>query len=127
MKGVYGIKINNCLVYIGKSEDLEARVSAHWHYILENVKKIKENKYKLLNWYARRKGYKITFWLLDTQVENELLWIQSVQPCLNSQGNHNRGKEITMNEFYNIVLNEEHYIEGATEWPYEKSSWGYKK
>ena len=118
MKGIYGIKVNNCLVYIGQAIDINQRIQQHWAQMLGDST---ENKYQLLHTCCRK--YPITFWLLEEvegdRDEAEMKWIKALQPCLNSQGTGGGGRHITVNEFYNIVLNEEHFIEGATEWHYK--------
>lgn len=126
MRGIYGIKVNNCLVYIGQAIDINQRIQQHWAQILGNSN---ENKYQLLHTCGRT--YPITFWLLEevegNRDEAEMKWIKTLRPCLNSQGIGGTGRHITVEEFYDIVLNEEHYIEGATEWHYEKSNWRNNK
>lgn len=123
MSGIYCIKVDKAIVYVGKSKDIDGRVCQHWRSILSSED---ENKYSLLHDAHARKHY-ITFWLLES-VENineldkaEQSWISFLQPCLNTQHAGGLGHRLTANEFYNIVLNEEHYVEGASEWHYEKN------
>ena len=118
MKGIYGIKVNNCLVYIGQAIDINERIRQHLAQILGESN---ENKYQLLHTCGRR--CPITFWLLEEVEHNrdeaEMKWIKALMPCLNSQGTGGTGRHITVNEFYDIVLNEEHYIQGAIQWQYK--------
>lgn len=120
MKGIYGIKVNNCLVYVGQAKDINERIKTHLGLILGGNST--ENKYQLLHTCGRTNP--ITFWLLEKVNEVkmddiEMKWIKALRPCLNSQGTGGTGRHITVHEFYDIVLNEEHYIEGATEWHYK--------
>lgn len=118
MKGIYGIKVDNCLVYVGQAININERIRQHWSQILKDNSD--ENKYQLLHTCGRT--HPITFWLLEevegNRDEAEWKWIKALQPCLNSQGTGGTGRRLNINEFYDIVLNEEHYIEGATEWHY---------
>ena len=121
MKGIYGIKVDNCFVYVGQATNINERVRQHWNGILN--KNSKENKYQLLKSAASRK-HKITFWLLEEVKEVgamddiECKWIKALQPCLNTQHMGRNVSSLTLNEFYNTVFNEAHNIEGAIEWSY---------
>ena len=121
MRGIYGIKVDDCLVYVGQAIDVNARIRQHWHDILENYQR--ENKYQLLKSAASRK-HKITFWLLEEVKEAGVLdeieskWIKTLQPCLNTQHTGGKGHKLTANEFYMNVLNEATEIEGAFQWQY---------
>lgn len=113
MIGIYCIKVNKCIVYVGKSNDILGRVKSHVTSIYN--KNNKENKYQLLRDCGNRK-HKITFWLLEECEEAELnskekFWINFIKPCLNSQNNENIGKHITANEFYDYIFNQSDYID----------------
>ena len=54
--GIYFIKLNNQIVYIGKSQNMLERIAAHY----VGVKTGSERKYRLLA-EAQRKGYPIQF------------------------------------------------------------------
>lgn len=121
MKGIYGIKVDNCLVYVGQATNINERIRQHWSAILE--KQPRENKYQLLKSAASRK-HKITFWLLEEVKENgaiddiERKWIKALYPCLNTQHTKGIGHKLTANEFYQSVMNETTEIEGAVQWEY---------
>ena len=128
MRGIYGIKVNKCLVYIGQAIDINDRIRQHLSQILGSPR---ENKYQLLKTTCGR-TYKLTFWLLEHTEDPDLnsiekKWITTVQPCLNSKYMNDCGMNLTSDEFYNIIENEEHYIEGATEWHYEKQNHEWRK
>lgn len=113
MSGVYCIKVDNAIVYVGKAKDLNERMRQHWNSIFT---KSEENKYVLLN-SARGRKHKITFWLLEECEEIELksketYWIHSLRPCLNSSNNGGIGRRLTAQEFYDVVFNQTDYVEG---------------
>ena len=121
MAAVYCIKVDEAIVYVGKSNRIEYRVCQHWGQILS--KKPKENKYQLLGDCLHRK-HKITFWIIsrtkeEKTIELENFWIHTLQPCLNSQGNCGKGKELTAQEFYEIIYNQEDEISGMYEYKYK--------
>lgn len=125
MSGIYCIKVKNAIVYVGKAKDINERLSQHF----VSIKNSSENKYQLL----RKCGKpQVTFWLLE-EVEIDKLsaaeqkWIEFLKPCLNSQHNGNRGKTITAQEFYNIVINTEDVVEGMKPIEYISSYGGRKK
>lgn len=126
MRGIYGIKVNNCFVYVGQAVDINERIRTHLGHILNAH--TTENKYLLLHTCGRT--HPITFWLLEEIKETDKLneaeykWIKALQPCLNSTHMSGLGRRITANEFYNIVLNEEHDVEGASEWRYKPKKVG---
>ena len=118
MTGIYCIKVNNTIVYIGQSIDIKDRLKDHLIGIQYHF--YKENKYQLLHSCYWRNEYKITFHIIErcrkTQLdEKEQFWIKLIHPCLNSTFNHNQGSTITAQEFYNIIYNEEHYINNLRE------------
>lgn len=91
--GIYGIYINNRLVYIGKSKDLLTRIANHCLLIdgLGKPNEVNANKYKVLR-QARDQGYKVRFELLEytDQDEDQLglaesAWINLYMPKLNTQ------------------------------------------
>lgn len=122
MIGIYCIKVDNCIVYVGKSNDIEGRVRQHWKAIYN--KDNKENKYQLLRDCGGR-SHPITFWLLEQCEENKLneaekFWIKFIKPCLNSKDNNNVGSNITANEFYDYVFNQSDYVVGMEQIHLEK-------
>lgn len=90
--GIYCIKIDNILVYIGKSHNMLERISQHY----VGIQKESESKYRILA-EAQRKGHNINFDVLyyatsrtrfDTieeigEMEGEL--IRKYRPALNTQ------------------------------------------
>lgn len=128
MSGIYGIKINNCLVYIGKAKDINSRVRQHLNQILGTPT---ANKYWLLKDALSRCS--LSFWLLEETQDDldkaEQKWIKALQPCLNTQfmGGGTTGHGLTANEFYQIVFNETHEIQNAVKWQYRKGETKYGK
>ena len=120
MSGIYCIKVNNAIVYVGKANDVNERIKHHF----VSIKKSNENKYQLLRKCGRPQT---TIWLLEEDVnpeeliEKERMWISLLKPCLNSYHNNNQGKTITANEFYNIITTQSDYVEGMK--PYEYIKW----
>ena len=107
MTGIYCIKVNDCIVYVGKAVDIEERRKSHWKAILgDNM----ENKYKLLRAILHSEA-RIQFGVLEEVTDsNSLLsveekWIKALEPCLNSVHNNGRGRIITMQEFWNEIWN----------------------
>ena len=124
MSGIYCIKVDNAIVYIGESKDIGRRIRQHWHAILLPEE---ENKYQLLH-SAIRQRHRISFWLLE-QVEDqtqlkiiEKKWIAALRPVLNTQHADGMGHHLTANEFYDVVFNETHCVTGASEWLYRKQN-----
>ena len=116
MKGVYGIKVDKCLVYVGQTMNISSRVEQH--YTAMSMSKPKENKYYLLK-DARSRKHKITFWLLE-EVENpeerykaETKWIKALRPCLNSKDNGGLGQRLTAQEFYEYIYNNQCEFEAS--------------
>ena len=71
--GIYGIYIQDKLVYIGKSSNMLTRVANHCFLtsnLPQDLKESKSNKYKVLN-QAICRGYKITFDVLCYTKEDE--------------------------------------------------------
>lgn len=124
MSGIYCIRANNAIVYVGKAVDVNDRLKHHF----TDIKRSNENKYQLLRKCGKSQ---LTFWLLEQDIEPEKLferekvWINLLNPCLNSMHNNNRGKTITANEFYNIITNQADYVEGMQ--PYTYIRYGGKK
>lgn len=105
MKGIYCIVIEKCIVYVGRSKNIQKRVAEHWYNIYHPA----ENKYYLLNDAVQR--HAIHFFHLDDIEDNESIWIQLIQPCLNSKLNNNNGIELTAAEFYDNIYNSYHLVE----------------
>ena len=91
--GIYCIKIDDSIVYIGKSHNMLKRVAQH--YVIINTKP-KEAKYNILA-QAKRKGHKISFDVLYNAkgtnyytIKNEIgkkegEYIRLYKPILNMQ------------------------------------------
>lgn len=126
MSGVYCIKVNKAIVYVGKSKDINSRVRQHWRNILSD--KCKDNKYSLLRMCGCRNDINITFWLLEEAEEDrikglETTWIKALSPCLNSLENGGKGKELTASEFYNIVMNNDDDVQDMQQYHYIKAEY----
>lgn len=111
--GIYCIKVNECIVYVGKSKNLQGRMFQHWGKIFSGTE---DNKYKLLH-SAFNHYYRITFWVLGEYEEAKLnekekMWIEILKPCLNGKMNNNRGLDITAQEFYDEIHTRSDYVEG---------------
>lgn len=90
--GIYCIKLDDQIVYIGKSENMLRRVAEHY----VGIQKETEKKYRILS-EARRKGHPITFDVLYdakgkryAQIEEEIgrkegELIRQYMPVLNTQ------------------------------------------
>ena len=118
MSGVYCIKVDDAIVYVGKSKNINERISQHWSGVFAR----EENKYSLL-YNALHRSHKITFWLLEEcEVadlnKKETFWIQQLRPCLNSSHNGGVGKDLTAQEFYDVVYNQKDEVEGMYEYKY---------
>ena len=107
--GIYSIKIDDILVYIGKSQDLLERVAEHIAEI-QNIDQHSSNKYKVIA-QAQRTGHQITFDVLyyspftsgnemiDDIGFNEGKYIREYLPFLNTQiPNENDYKKYTYNK-----------------------------
>lgn len=107
--GIYSIKIDDILVYIGKSQDLLERVAEHIAEI-QNIDQHSSNKYKVIA-QAQRTGHQITFDvlyyspftigndMLDDIGFNEGKYIREYLPFLNIQiPNENDYKKYTYNK-----------------------------
>lgn len=92
--GIYCIKINNKIVYIGKSIDMLGRMYDHMRSI-ENPHLTKTQKYNIIR-VMKGQGYKISFDVLqdcsemtvDELGECEGGWIRKYMPLLNTQIPH---------------------------------------
>ena len=127
--GIYSIKIDDILVYIGKSQDLLERIAEHIAEI-QNINQHSSNKYKVLA-QAQRMGHKVSFDVLyyspftsgnemiDDIGFNEGKYIREYLPFLNTQipkqdNYHNydynkRAKYITLDSiFYEGKLTNSH-------------------
>lgn len=89
--GIYCIKIDSTIVYIGKSRNMLRRVAQHY----VGIQTQKEKKYRILA-EAQRKGHPITFDVLydaqataadiDNEIgEKEREYIRKYRPILNAQ------------------------------------------
>lgn len=107
--GIYSIKIDDILVYIGKSQDLLERVAEHIAEI-QSINQHSSNKYKVLA-QAQRMGHKVSFdilyyspftsgnEMLDDIGFNEGKYIREYLPFLNTQiPNENDYKKYTYNK-----------------------------
>ena len=107
--GIYSIKIDDILVYIGKSQDLLERVAEHIAEI-QNIDQHSSNKYKVIA-QAQRMGHKVSFDILyyspftsgnemiDDIGFNEGKYIREYLPFLNTQiPNENDYKKYTYNK-----------------------------
>ena len=107
--GIYSIKIDDILVYIGKSQDLLERVAEHIAEI-QNIDQHSSNKYKVLA-QAQRMGHKVSFDVLyyspftsgnemiDDIGFNEGKYIREYLPFLNIQiPNENDYKKYSYNK-----------------------------
>lgn len=100
IKGIYCIKVNDCIVYVGKSIGIGSRVINHAGNIFDS----KENKYKLIKDSVRR-NLPVTFWVIEEceewkLSEKEVEWIKILKPCLNSAYNQGLGSKIEANDYY---------------------------
>lgn len=104
--GIYSIKINNYIVYIGESKDVRDRIISH----LWNIYFAKEDERDSKYWHlkqARERGYQITFTLLESclrcsveeRMQKEKDWIIYFMPPLNTQYTHG----MNLKEFYENV------------------------
>ena len=107
--GIYSIKIDDILVYIGKSQDLLERVAEHIAEI-QNINQHSSNKYKVIA-QAQRMGHKVSFDVLyyspftsgndmiDDIGFNEGKYIREYLPFLNTQiPNENDYKKYSYNK-----------------------------
>ena len=107
--GIYSIKIDDILVYIGKSQDLLERVAEHIAEI-QSIDQHSSNKYKVIA-QAQRMGHKVSFDVLyyspftsgndmiDDIGFNEGKYIREYLPFLNTQiPNENDYKKYTYNK-----------------------------
>lgn len=91
--GIYCIKINGKIVYIGKSIYMLSRVEYHTRHTMVGKS---EKKYKILN-QAFKKGYTIDYDVLyysprkmENAIKNDIgkkegVYIRRYKPCLNTQ------------------------------------------
>lgn len=103
--GIYCIKINDVVVYIGKSKNMLYRVAQHY----VGIKQLTEHKYRLLA-EAQRRGYAIEFDVIynakskqkkdiDEEIgKAECFFIRKYKPLLNAQIPHEDNyKKYTLN------------------------------
>ncbi len=91
--GIYCIKIDNDIVYIGKSTNMLKRISQHYAHIRKNQDEL---KYKILA-EAHKKGHSINFDVLYRSTQNNYYdinneigikegeYIRQYEPVLNTQ------------------------------------------
>ena len=114
IKGIYCIVVNKCIVYVGKSRNVEQRIQAHWNMIYSNV--VQENKYNLLHQCLRQK-VRIDFYLIEEVEEQKLdekeqFWIKSLKPILNSMYNEKLGMTINSQYFFEKIYEDQIWLEG---------------
>ena len=105
VSGIYCIKIDDVVVYVGKSVNVHSRICAHMYNIENNTK---ENKYNILRYFSN-KGHKISFDLILTEqdearlklIEKEI--IERDRPILNSVYNHQFGHGISIGAAENYI------------------------
>lgn len=112
MTGIYCIRVDNCITYIGQSVNISNRINSHNISIYTE----KKNKYLLLK-SALFHGHSISFYLLEETDEKNLdereqFWIRLIQPPLNSNFNHLNGKNIDSNTFFNHIYSTSGWVEG---------------
>lgn len=117
MKGIYCIVVNKCIVYVGKSRNVEQRIQAHWNMIYSNV--VQENKYNLLHQCLRQR-VRIDFYLIEEANEDKLdekeqFWIKSLKPILNSMYNEKLGMTIDSQYFFEKIYEDQIWLEGIKE------------
>jgi hypothetical protein len=89
--GIYGMWINEKLVYIGKSKNVLTRWTYHKLHTLYDYGQhdYKEDKYRIMR-EAKEKGYKISFDILEECKPGcldllEHRWIEACKPALNME------------------------------------------
>ena len=117
MKGIYCIVVNKCIVYVGKSRNVEQRIQAHWNMIYSNV--VQENKYNLLHQCLRQR-VRIDFYLIEQANEEKLdekeqFWIRSLKPILNSMYNEKLGMMVDSQYFFEKIYEDQIWLEGMKE------------
>ena len=117
MKGIYCIVVNKCIVYVGKSRNVEQRIQAHWDMIYSNV--VQENKYNLLHQCLRQR-VRVDFYLIEEVEEDKLdekeqFWIKSLKPILNSMYNEKLGMTINSQYFFEKIYEDQIWLEGIKE------------
>lgn len=117
MKGIYCIVVNKCIVYVGKSRNVEQRIQAHWNMIYSNV--VQENKYNLLHQCLRQRE-RIDFYLIEEANEEKLdekeqFWIRNLKPILNSIYNEKLGMMINSQYFFEKIYEDQIWLEGIKE------------
>ena len=117
MKGIYCIVVNKCIVYVGKSRNVEQRIQAHWNMIYSNV--VQENKYNLLHQCLRQR-VRIDFYLIEECDEKKLdqceqFWIRNLKPILNSMHNEKLGMMVDSQYFFEKIYEDQIWLEGIKE------------
>lgn len=115
MTGIYIIKVNKAIVYVGKSTDVQERLRQHWRSMFDERDK-PNGKYGYL-YCVYKQHIPITFWLLEECPkeklnEREKYWIQTLQPVLNSQYMKVSldKRNLSTQEFFEIVFNQNDQI-----------------
>ena len=112
VSGIYCIKIDDVVVYIGKSVNVHSRICNHMYNIEKNTQ---ENKYNILRYFSKE-GHKISFDLILTEPDEAMLEIiekeiiERDRPILNSTYNSKLGRGIS-------IGNVEKYIKDNTPSP----------
>lgn len=114
IKGIYCIVVNKCIVYVGKSRNVEQRIQAHWNMIYSNV--VQENKYNLLHQCLRQR-VRVDFYLIEEVEEKELdekeqFWIRNLKPILNSMYNEKMGMIVNSQYFFEKIYEDQIWLEG---------------
>ena len=117
IKGIYCIVVNKCIVYVGKSRNVEQRIQAHWNMIYSNV--VQENKYNLLHQCLRQR-VRVDFYLIEEANEDKLdekeqFWIRNLKPILNSMYNEKMGMTINSQYFFEKIYMDQIWLEGIKE------------
>ena len=117
IKGIYCIVVNKCIVYVGKSRNVEQRIQAHWNMIYSNV--VQENKYNLLHQCLRQR-VRVDFYLIEEANEEKLdekeqFWIRNLKPILNSMYNEKLGMIVNSQYFFEKIYEDQIWLEGIKE------------
>lgn len=94
IQGIYGIKINNKIIYVGQSKDIIERCKQHTYKIIKPIEKCKKYKNDFIPLYNELRelfynNYFIKFIILERindenqLTEKELYYINKYKPKLN--------------------------------------------
>lgn len=109
--GIYAITVDNYVMYVGQSKNLERRFSQH----CAALESLNENKYRILR-EAEQLGHTIDFVCLDNQVSvselemREADFIKYYQPPLNSKI-HNTWRVNLQNQHFEDVVKKAHILQ----------------